>query len=59
MGCEMYRIQEVKHRHHSPTHDGTLKTTDQSVHGTQLDTHFQRWEVSNVLPLRQLYVNEK
>ena len=49
-GCEVYRIQEVKHRRHSPAHDGTLKTTDQSVHGTQLEAHFHRQGGSNVLP---------
>lgn len=48
-GCEVYRIQELEHRHHSPAYDGTLKP-EQSVHGTQLDAHFQRQEGLIVLP---------
>lgn len=43
-GCEPYRIKESRHGQHAPAHDGALKTTDQSMDGTQLDTYFQRLE---------------
>lgn len=41
-GCEPYRIKESRHGQHAPAHDGALKTTDQSMDGTQLDTYFPK-----------------